>query len=157
MTPPASSRFVPSDPGFEARCREGFERQGAMSLIGARISRIAPGECVLEMPHAPGITQQHGFVQAGILSTALDTACGFACASLMPADSGILTIEFKVNLLAPARGALYRMEGRVRKSGRTIFVAEGDAYAIDAEGRERLVATMTATNMTILGRDDVKG
>ena len=157
MTASAAPRFLPPDPNFEARCREGFQRQGAMALIGARMSRLSPGECVLELPHAAAITQQHGFVQAGILATALDTACGFACASLMPADSGILTIEFKVNLLAPARGAHYRMEGRVRKSGRTIFVAEGDAYAVDPEGRERLVATMTATNMTILGRDDVKG
>lgn len=152
-----AARFQPVDPDYARRCRESFERQGAMALIGARLLRVEPGEVELEMPHSASITQQHGFVQAGILSAALDTACGFACASLMPADSGILTIEFKVNLLAPARGDLHRFTGRVRKAGRTIVVAEGEAHSIDADGRGKLVATMTATNMTILGRDDVKG
>ena len=155
--PPQPERFEPADPEFAARIRASFARQGAMALIGAQLARIEPGCAEIELPYAAAVTQQHGFVHAGIIATALDSACGYAAASLMPADSGILTIEFKINLLAPAAGERFRFIGRVRKPGRTIVVAEGDAVAVDATGRERLVATMTATEMTIVGRADVKG
>jgi uncharacterized protein (TIGR00369 family) len=151
---------TPQDPNFAARCRESFNRQGAMQLIHASMIEIAAGYCVVEMPITPSVSQQHGFVHAGILTTALDTACGFASATLMPADSGILTIEFKVNLLAPAAGDRLRLIGKVRKAGRTITLAEGDAFALTTVAgvtKEKLVATMTATNMTILGRPAVKG
>ena len=95
---------------------------------------------------APGLTQQHGFLHAGMVSTALDSACGYAGLTQMPAGAAVLTIEFKINLLAPAKGQRFRMEGRVIKPGRTITVTEGRAYAID-QGKEKLVATMGCTLM----------
>jgi uncharacterized protein (TIGR00369 family) len=127
-----------------------------MGLIGAQLVRVEPGEVQIDLPFDARLTQQHGFMHAGITGTLLDSACGFASLTLMPADAGILTIEYKVNCLAPAAGLRFRFVGRVRKAGRTITLAEGEAIAIDAAGRERLVATMTATEMTIVGRDDVK-
>ena len=154
---PVSSRApVPPDPLFESRIRESFGRQPAMTTIGARLVRVAAGEVEIEMPFSAHITQQHGFIHGGILGTALDSACGFASLTLMAADSGILTIEYKLNLLSPGRGERFRFIGRVRKAGRTITLADADAIAIEATGRERLIATMTATEMTITGRDDVR-
>jgi uncharacterized protein (TIGR00369 family) len=143
-------------PGFEERVRLSFAKQGAMGLIGARLSKIAAGEVEIELPFKSEHSQQHGFLHAGILTTALDSACGYATYSLFPPDAGILTIEFKVNLLAPGDGELFRLVGKVRKAGRTISLAEGEAYAIK-NGREKLIATMTATTMTIAGRDNVVG
>ncbi|HYF43815.1 MAG TPA: PaaI family thioesterase, partial [Ramlibacter sp.] len=102
-----------------------------------------------------GLTQQHGFLHAGMVATALDSACGYAGFTLMPAEAGVLTIEYKINLLAPARGERFRMAGTVVKPGRTVTVTEGRAYALE-NGREKLIATVGATLMTILGRDDVK-
>lgn len=152
----SQSQYLPADPDFERRVRASFDRQPVMGLIGARLTQVMPGQVQIEMPFDARLTQQHGFMHAGITGTLLDSACGFASLTLMPADSGILTIEYKVNCLAPAAGLRFRFTGRVRKAGRTITLAEGEAMAIDAAGHERLVATMTATEMTIIGRDDVK-
>lgn len=159
MSIPDSASFrvpAPPDPLLEARIRASFDRQPAMTTIGARLVRVAAGEVEIEMPFSAHITQQHGFIHGGILGTALDSACGFASLTLMSAESGILTIEYKLNLLAPGRGERFRFIGRVRKAGRTITLADADAIAIEASGRERLIATMTATEMTITGRDDVR-
>jgi uncharacterized protein (TIGR00369 family) len=104
------------------------------------------------MPHKRELSQQHGFLHAGIVSTGLDSACGYAAYSLMPADAAVLTIEFKVNLLAPARGPWFRFEGQVTKAGRTISVVEGRAWQHEAGGADALCATMTATVMTVQGR-----
>jgi len=146
----------PADEHFAERVRASFARQPAMTTIGATLVRVAPGEVEIQMPFGAHITQQHGFIHGGILGTALDSACGFASLTLMPADAGILTIEYKLNLLAPGRGEWFRFIGRVRKAGRTITLADADAIAVEASGRERLIATMTATEMTITGRDDVR-
>jgi uncharacterized protein (TIGR00369 family) len=143
-------------PGFEERVKLSFAKQGAMGLIGARLTKITPGEVEIELPFKSEHSQQHGFLHAGILTTALDSACGYATFTLFPPEAGILTIEFKVNLLAPGDGDLFRLIGKVRKAGRTISLAEGEAYAIK-NGREKLIATMTATTMTIAGRDNVIG
>jgi len=148
-------RFDPQDPAFADRVRASFARQGAMATIGAALAEIVPGRVVIALAWAQALTQQHGFLHAGIVATALDSACGYAASTLMPADAGVLTIEYKINLLAPARGESFRMEGLVVKSGRTISVTEGRAYALH-EGREKLIATMGATLMTITGRDDVR-
>lgn len=107
------------------------------------------------MRHRDDLTQQHGFLHAGVVSTALDSACGYAAFSLMPPEAAVLTIEFKVNLLAPARGPGFRVEAEVTKAGRTISVVDGRALETGLDG-ERLVATMTATIMTVLGRDGVR-
>lgn len=150
-------------PSFEPRCaeyvsrvRDSFARQGAMQTLSARLGLIAPGAVDIELDWAPGLTQQHGFLHAGMVSTALDSACGYAGFTLMAADASVLTIEFKINLLAPARGQRFRMEGRVLKPGRTITVCEGKAFAIEG-AQEKLVATMGCTLMAITGRDHIQG
>jgi uncharacterized protein (TIGR00369 family) len=143
---------APADPGFRQRVHDSFARQGVMHTLGATLEVADAGRVVVVMPHKPELCQQHGFVHAGIVSTALDSACGYAAFSLMPADAAVLTIEFKVNLLAPARGPWFRFEGLVVKAGRTISVVEGRAWQHEAGGPESLCATMTATVMTVQGR-----
>lgn len=150
-----SPPFEPRDPGYADRVKDSFARQGAMATLGASLGNIEPGRVVIELPWAAGLSQQHGFLHAGMVATALDSACGYAGFTLMPPDAGVLTIEYKINLLAPAKGQRFRMVGQVIKPGRTVTVTEGRAYAID-DGREKLIATMGATLMTITGRDDVK-
>lgn len=151
----AAPRFEPQDPDFAERVRASFARQAAMGTIGASLAEVEPGRVVIELPFQQGLTQQHGFLHAGMVATALDSACGYAGSTLMAADAGVLTIEFKINLLAPAQGERFRMEGLVVKPGRTITVTEGRAYAVDG-GREKLIATMGATLMAITGREHVK-
>jgi uncharacterized protein (TIGR00369 family) len=150
-----ADRPEPQDPDFAGRVRASFAKQGAMHTIGAVLAALEPGRVVIELPWQQALTQQHGFLHAGMVATALDSACGYAASTLMPADAGVLTIEYKVNLLAPAKGQRFRMEGLVVKPGRTISVAEGRAFALD-DGREKLIATMTATLMTITGREGVR-
>jgi uncharacterized protein (TIGR00369 family) len=160
-SPPA---FTAADPDFAARVRASFARQGAMALIGAQLQRISAGRVLIALPHQATVSQQHGFVHAGIVATALDSACGYAAATLMPADAGVLTIEFKINLLAPARGPWIWLDGQVTKSGRSISVADGRAYegppptSVNADVPEprKLIATLTATLMTVTGRGDVR-
>lgn len=127
-----------------------------MHTLGARLARLEPGVVDIELDWAAALTQQHGFLHAGMISTALDSACGYAAFTLMPHDAAVLTIEFKINLLAPAQGERFRMEGRVLKPGRTITVSEGRAYAL-ADGQEKLVATMGCTLMTVTGRQGIQG
>lgn len=151
-----TAKHVP-DPDFEERVRKSFARQSAMTTIGAELTLVTPGIIEIEMPHSIGLTQQHGFLHAGIISTALDSACGYAAFSLMPPNAGVLTIEFKVNLLAPGRGERFLFRGSVTKPGRTIIVADGQAYAFAADGEAKLIATMTGTMMTVVGREGVEG
>ncbi|CAN5841543.1 PaaI family thioesterase [soil metagenome] len=148
--------FDPPDPDFAERVRESFARQRAMETLGASLLRVAPGEVDVEMPYRVDFTQQHGFLHAGIVTTVLDSACGYAAFSLMPADAAVLSIEFKVNLLAPARGERLIARGRVTRAGRTVTVCTGDAFMVE-EGRERHVATMLATMMTLRDRPGVVG
>jgi uncharacterized protein (TIGR00369 family) len=150
----AATRFEPQDPQFAARVRASFERQAAMKTLGASLTTVEPGVAVIELPWAQGLTQQHGFLHGGILAAGMDSACGYAAFSLMPADAAILTIEYKINMLSPAKGQRFRMVGEVAKPGRNISVVDGKAWAID-DGREKLVATMTATLMALYGRDDI--
>ena len=138
------------------RVRDSFALQGAMSTLGAQLTHLAPGAVDISFDWAPGLTQQHGFIHAGMLSAALDSACGYAGFSLMPEDAGVLTIEFKINLLAPAKGQRFRCEGRVLKPGRTIVLAEGRAFAIDG-GQDKLCATMHCTLMAVQGRPGIAG
>lgn len=153
MTPPT---FLPRTPDFEQRVRDSFARQGVMGTLGAQLLRVEPGVVEIGLDWAPGLTQQHGFLHAGVVSTALDSACGYAGFSLMASDAAVLTIEFKINLLAPAKGQRFRMVGTVLKPGRTITVAEGQAFAID-NGQEKLIATMGCTLMAVTGRDTIQG
>ncbi|MBX3611231.1 MAG: PaaI family thioesterase [Hydrogenophaga sp.] len=151
-----STPFQAQDPDYAQRVRDSFARQAAMTTLGATLSEVLPGRVVITLPWAAHLTQQHGFLHAGMVSTALDSACGYAGFSLMPAEAAVLTIEFKINLLAPAQGEHFRMVGNVIKPGRTVTVAEGHAYATHG-GKEKLVATMGCTLMTVLGRDNVRG
>ncbi|MEB5966070.1 PaaI family thioesterase [Comamonas testosteroni] len=140
---------------FVDRVKQSFARQGAMATIGAELTLVEPGAVDICLDWAAGLTQQHGFLHAGMVSTALDSACGYAGLTLMPMDAAVLTIEFKINLLAPAKGQRFRMEGRVIKPGRTITVSEGKAFAID-QGKEKLVATMSCTLMCVQQREGIQ-
>ena len=147
--------FKPKDPGYVVRVQGSFAQQGAMATLGARLVQVEPGRVAIELAWAAGLSQQHGFLHGGIVAAVLDSACGYAGFTLMPEGTGVLSIEFKINFLAPAKGQLFRMVGHVIKPGRTVTVTEGRAYAID-DGQEKLIATMGATLMTITGREDVK-
>ena len=146
--------FEPKDPQYAARGRASFDRQDAMRTIGATLASVEPGKVVIELPWAQALTQQHGFLHAGMVATGLDSACGYAGFSLMPADAAVLTVEYKINLLAPAQGQRFRMVGEVVKPGRTLTIVEGRAYALE-DGREKLIATMNATLMALFGREGV--
>jgi len=148
------SIFQPQDPGFANRVRESFARQSIMDLLGARISRVEPGEVEIELPFRPDLCQQHGFFHAGVTSTIADSAGGYAGFSLFPADASVLTVEFKVNLLAPADGDLLRAVGRVIKPGRTLTVTEAEVM-VAKNGSERTCAHMVQTLMCLQGRADM--
>jgi len=149
--------FQPQDTNYNERVRASFARQKVMATLGIEIARLAPGDIELTMPLDPAYTQQHGFVHAGIITTALDSACGYAAFSLMPAGAAVLTVEFKTNLLAPAKGRRFRFRAGVVKPGRTLTVCEARAFAYDDGGddAERLVATMTGTLMAVFDRHDI--
>jgi uncharacterized protein (TIGR00369 family) len=152
----AAAKLV-ADADFEDRVRDSFKRQNAMTTIGAELTRVTPGMVEIEMDFSDKLTQQHGFLHAGVISTAMDSACGYAAYTLMPENAAVLTIEFKVNLLAPGKGERFLFRGAVTKPGRTIIVADGQAYAFGVDGEAKLIATMTGTMMTVVGRDGILG
>ena len=145
------SAFQVQDPDYEARVRRTFANQPALGTFGITLARIEPGALELRMLYDARLSQQNGFLHGGVVSAGLDTACGLASYTLMPAHADILTVEFKINLLAPAKGQTFRFVGNVVKPGRTLVVSEGHAYASD-DGREKLIATMSATMMTMVSR-----
>jgi uncharacterized protein (TIGR00369 family) len=146
--------FLAQDPDFARRVRASFDRQTIMGLIGARLVRVAPGEVEIELPFRADLCQQHGFFHAGVSSTIADSAGGYAAYSLFPADASVLTVEFKINLLAPADGELLRAIGRVVKPGRTLTVTEVEVLAVK-EGAGKACARMTQTLMCLAGRPDI--
>ena len=143
-----SSQFQPKDPEYKARVGASFDEQTVMRLIGASLGSVEPGLVEIELPYRADLTQQDDFLHAGISSTIMDSACGYAAFSLMPAEARVLTIEFKINLLSPAAGELFRAVGKVRKPGRSVFVAESELHAIGS-GEDKLVATMVGTLMAL--------
>jgi uncharacterized protein (TIGR00369 family) len=134
------------DPELARTIAESFERQGLMKTIGAALIRVAAGEVDIELPFRDDLTQQNGLLHAGVLASIADTACGYAAQSLMPHGSDVVSIEFKLNLLAPARGERAVVRARVVRSGKTITVCRADVF-----GGETLVATMLATMMRRAG------
>jgi uncharacterized protein (TIGR00369 family) len=144
-------RFDPKNPDFHAAATATFAAQPAMRTLGISIARLEPGEADLAMAYAPQFTQQNGFVHAGIITAGLDNACGIAAFTLMPKGVDILTVEFKTNLLAPAKGERFLFRATVIKPGRTLTVCEARGVAVH-EGVETLVATMTGTLMAIMPR-----
>lgn len=142
--------FTPSDPNLRERCLASFARQAMMQTLGVEVVSVDPGEVVLAFDHDARLTQQHGFVHAGALGTVLDSACGYAALTLMPAGHAVLTVEYKLNLLRPAEGERFEGRGRVVKPGRTLTVAEGELT--EAGRPDRPIATMSATLMAVADR-----
>jgi uncharacterized protein (TIGR00369 family) len=153
VAPDAEVPWIPADPEYAARVRTSFARQGAMRLIGARLTELRPGYCRIELPCRDDLTQQHGYIHAGILGAIVDSAGGFAGFTLFPADTNVLTVEFKLNLLAPATGERLIAEGGVVKSGRTLVITRGEVHA-ETQGRRTLCAIMQQTLMVMVGKPD---
>ncbi|HUC62296.1 MAG TPA: PaaI family thioesterase [Alphaproteobacteria bacterium] len=145
--------FTPANPEFEARVRDSFARQRAMATIGARLASVRAGEVEIELAYREELTQQHRFIHGGIVGMLADNARGYAAFTLMPADASVVSVEYKVNFLAPAEGERLVARARVLRPGRTLIVAEAEVVAIK-DGRETQVAACLATVMTLHGRDD---
>lgn len=127
--------FEPRNPVYAQRVQSSFDRQQVMKLLGARLARLAPGECDIELPFKAELTQQHGYFHGGIIGTIADSAGGYSAFTLMPEDSSVLTVEYKMNLLAPGDGELLIARGRVLKSGRTLVVSRVDVIVVKGARR----------------------
>ena len=149
-----ASTFTYGTPEAAARVRASFARQGAMVTFGASLDAVDPGYCAISLAPGPAVAQQHGYVHAGVVSAIVDSAGGYAGFSLFPATASVLTVEFKVNLLAPAAGERLVAEGFVVKPGRTLCVTRGEVHAEQA-GRRKLVALMQQTLMVMHGKADL--
>lgn len=147
------TEFETRDPHFAQRVRDSFAQQGAMHTVGASLMGIAAGRVVIEMEWGAHMTQQNGYVHGGILGVPMDSACGYAAMTLMPRDMGVLSIEYKINFLSPAKGERFRFVGDVIKAGRTITIVECQAFAL-ADSREKLVAKMMCTLMSVPDRGE---
>src|SRR6202521_2311389 len=145
----------PRDPAWEARVRDGFARQSFMATIGAKIAALSPGMCELELPFRADLCQQHAYVHGGVIAAIDDAAAGFAAATLMPAGAGVLTVEFKINLIAPAEGERFRARGETVRAVRTLTVVVSEVSA-DKCGVWRRVARMLATMMCLEGKREVR-
>ncbi len=137
----------------EARMIASFQNQEVMQLLKVRVIKIGLGVAHFEFPYDRSITQQNGYIHAGILTTVVDSACGCAAFSMMPPNSGVLSIEFKINFLSPAVGEKFITIGKVIKAGRNITACTGEVFAV-SDGIEKLVAIMQATMMTVANRND---
>ncbi len=142
------NKFLPKDPEYFARVKDSFKKQSIMQTLNATLTACEPGHACITLPYKNKLCQQHGFIHGGILATVLDSACGYAAYSLMPADAEVLSIEFKTNLLSPAKGDIFHAFGDVVKFGRNISVAEGSIFAADND-QQKLIATMTCTLMAV--------
>ena len=154
---PSKVQDVAHDPetgDYQERIRSSFAKQGLMRTLGATLGNVAPGVVEIVLRPDPAISQQHGFVHAGAVSAIADSAAGYAALSLMPPGRGVLSTEYKINLVAPAVGDRIVARGRVVKAGRTLTVAQTDVFA-ESDGQEKLIALLTATLMTVEGRDDI--
>ena len=140
--------FTPANADYATRTHAAFNQQGMMAAAGAKLVKVEPGFTVIEFPFSPSFTQQHGFLHAGLVTAIVDSACGFAGFTLLPATSNILTIEFKVNFVAPAKGDRFEAIGRVIRAGRNIIVCEGDVMAFDG-GKTKHVARMLTTLLQV--------
>lgn len=138
----------------QKRVRDSFARQGLMTTLGASLDSVGPGTVEIALTPHPAVSQQHGFVHAGAVSAIADSAAGYAALSVMPADAGVLTAEFKINLLAPAAGDRIIARGRVIKAGRTLTLAQAEVFARTGDA-EKLIAVLSATLMAIKGRDGI--
>lgn len=145
---------TPGAPDFLERMQESFSRQKVMTTLGATLHHVSPGRVEIAMPFQEALTQQHGFLHAGVITTIVDSACGYAAYTLMPPDASVLTVEYHVNFLSPAQGTQFLARGTVIKAGRTLTVCSGEVLAWNGS-EEKLIATMSATVMTLTGRPQV--
>lgn len=148
--------FTATDPDFAERVRKSFDAQGIMDHIGATLTLIEPGVCEIELPYSDAVSQQHGFFHGGVIGTIADSAGGYAAFGLMDAEDGILTVEYKLNLMAPADGDLLVARGQVVRAGRTLTVARAEVGVVK-NGVEIACAAMQQTLMRIVGRAEVGG
>ena len=153
MAEPAATSFEAPDPHFAGRVQASFGRQRIMELLGAELARVEAGFCEIRLPFKDTLCQQHGFFHGGVIGTIADSAGGYAGFSLMPEDASILTVEYKLNLLAPADGDCLIARGQVVRPGRTLVVCRADV-AVRKNNREVLCATLLQTLMTMHGRKD---
>ena len=147
-----SASFPPADPGFEERVRESFARQGLMRNLKAELTQVAPGHCEIRLPFRPEVSQQHGYFHAGATGAIADSAGGYAAYTLMKAGDSVLSVEYKLNLLAPARGELLIARGRVLRAGRTLSVSLVEVFVV-AGVEETLCATMLQTLVRVPPRE----
>jgi len=145
--------FEPRDPNFEQRVRDSFARQQVMAFLGAEMQEVAPGRASISLPYRPELSQQHGFFHGGIVGTIADSAAGYAGYSLMPPDASVLTVEYKLNLMAPADGDHLVARGRVLRPGKNLVVTEADVF-VSKEGREKHCGVLLQTLMCMHGRPD---
>jgi uncharacterized protein (TIGR00369 family) len=143
-----------SNPAFADEVRQSFAKQAIMGLIGGELTHVEPGLVEISLPYRPDLTQQDGYVHAGIITTIADSACGYAAYSLMPPQSDVLAVEFKVNLLRPAKGEKFLARAEVIKPGRTLTVVRADVFATGGAEEPKLVATMQGTMMRLQRRSD---
>jgi uncharacterized protein (TIGR00369 family) len=153
MTRPPLEPFHPRDPNYAERVRASFDLQQAMHLIGARLAVVEPGYTEIHLPCKAEITQQHGFIHGGVVGMIADSAAGYAANTLTPADSSVLTVEYKLNLIAPADGERLVARGEVIRSGRTLIITKAEVFAIKAE-QWTLCAVMQQTIMAMHGRKE---
>jgi uncharacterized protein (TIGR00369 family) len=154
MSKPAKAERKPRDPGWEARVRASFARQSFMELIGGRIVALAPGRCEIELPFRRDLCQQHGYLHGGVVTAIAANAAGYAAFSLMPADSSVLGVEYKINLMGVAAGERFVARGTVLRAGRTLSVVQADVEA-EQGGKRRPVARMLATMMCMEGKPEL--
>ena len=145
--------MTPQDPGFAARVRDSFARQAVMAYLGATLTRVEPGLVEIELPFRPELTQQHGYFHGGVVATIADSAAGYAAYSMMPAGSSVLSVEYKINMLAPADGDRLRATGRVIRPGRTLTVCEFHV-TVTKNATETLCALGTETAICLPNRPD---
>ena len=139
----------PANPAFVDEIKQSFARQSVMVLIGAKLGTVEPGLVEISLPYRDDLAQHHGYLHAGIVTTIVDSACGYAAFSLMPAGSEVLSVEFKVNFVRPARGSRFLARGEVLKSGRTLTVVRGDVFSFSVDDKKDLIATMQGTIMCL--------
>ena len=136
---------MPLNPAFAEEIKQSFAKQTIMGLIGAELTRVEPGIIEIMLAFRADLAQQHGYLHAGIVTTIADSACGYAAYTLMPPNSEVLSVEFKVNLLRPAKGEMFLASAEVVKSGKTLTVVRADVFSLDREGQRTLIATMLGT------------
>ena len=153
MTRPPLEPFRPRDPNYAARVRASFDLQHAMALIGAKMAVVEPGYAEIHLPYREGITQQHGFIHGGVVGMIADSAAGYAAMTLVSASASVLTVEYKMNLVAPADGEKLIARGKVVRPGRTLVVTQAEVFAVK-DGKEKLCALMQQTIMVMHGKEE---